>query len=249
MTRLEGKNAVITGGTTGIGFATAKRLIDEGAQVLITGQDETRVTTAADELGAAASGIVARAESPDDNARLAEAVAEKFANLDILFANAGVTWPAPLDAIDLQGLQDQFAINFAGPLFTVQKLAPLMKDGSSVILTTSCLDELGMPGMAVYSATKAAVRSLARSLQAELGERGIRINSVAPGPIETPIYGKLGMSEEELGEMAKGILANVPAGRFGQPEEIAGVVAFLASNDSAYMRGAEITADGGWTSL
>jgi len=249
MAKLQSKIAVITGGSTGIGFATAERLIVEGADVVITGQNEKRLAEALERLGDKAQGLIVRAEHVEDAVALAEFVRDKFGHLDILFANAGVTWPSPLDAIDQQALQVQMAINFGGPLFTVQKLAPLMGQGGSVILTSSCLDELGMPGMAVYSASKAAIRSLARTLQAELGERGIRVNTVAPGPIETPIYSKLGLPEEELNAMAAGILSNVPAGRFGKPEEIAGVVAFLASSDSAYMRGSEIVADGGWTTL
>lgn len=249
MAKLNGKRAVVTGGTSGIGFASAKRLIEDGAHVIITGQDKARIDDAVALLGDNAKGFVARAERPEESEALAAFVKAEFDGLDILFANAGVTWPGPLEVIDLEGLQAQIAINFAGPLFTVQKLAPLMGEGGSVILTTSCLDELGMPGMAVYSASKAAVRSLARTLQAELGAGGIRVNTVAPGPIETPIYAKLGLPEDQLNEMAKGILEQVPAGRFGKPDEIAGVIAFLASSDSSFMRGAEVTVDGGWTTL
>lgn len=249
MHRLNGKQVVIIGGTTGIGFASAKRLIEEGARVIITGQNKTRLNEAVAELGSAAKGLVARAESPDDADDLATFVQQEFGGVDVLFVNAGVAHPTPLDSIGLEAMQSQLAINFGGPLFTMQKLQPLLRDGSSVIFTTSNLNELGMPGMAVYAASKAAVRSLARTLQAELAHKNIRINTVAPGPVETPIYGKLGMPEEELNEMAKGILTNVPAGRFGQPDEIAGVVAFLASSDSGFMRGAEVTADGGWSTL
>jgi len=249
MKRLDGIRAVITGGTTGIGYAAAQRLIEEGARVILTGQDQGRVDAAIARLGNGAKGFVARAESPEDAAALADFVKAEFGGLDVLFANAGVTWPAPFEAVDLESLQGQMAINFAGPLFAVQKLSPLMGEGSSVIFNTSNLNELGMPGMAVYSASKAALRSLARTLQAELGPRGIRVNTVAPGPVETPIYGKLGMPEEQLNAMAQQIVAKVPAGRFGKPEEIAGAVAFLASPDSRFMWGTEVTVDGGWSSL
>lgn len=249
MQRLNGIRAVITGGTTGIGYAAAERLIEEGARVILTGQNQGRVDEAIMRLGNGAKGLVARAESPADAAALADFVKVEFGGLDVLFANAGVTWPAPFDAVDLESLQGQMAINFAGPLFAVQKLAPLMGEGASVIFNTSNLNELGMPGMAVYSASKAALRSLARTLQAELGPRGIRVNTVAPGPTETPIYGKLGMPEEQLNGMAQQIVAKIPAGRFGKPEEIAGAVAFLASSDSSFMRGTEVTVDGGWSSL
>ena len=249
MQQLDGLRAVITGGTTGIGYAAAQRLIGEGARVILTGQDRGRVDDAIARLGNGAKGFVARAENPEDAEALADFVRAEFGGLDVLFANAGVTWPAPFDAVDLASLQAQMAINFAGPLFAVQKLAPLMGDGASVIFNTSNLTELGVPGMAVYAASKAALRSLARTLQAELGPRGIRVNAVAPGPTETPIYGKLGMSEEALNGMAQQIVAQIPAGRFGQPEEIAGAVAFLASRDSSFMRGTEVTVDGGWSSL
>lgn len=249
MTRLTGTRAVITGGTTGIGFASAQRMIEEGARVILTGQNQERVNEAIAQLGNGAKGMVARAESADDAAALATFVEKELGGLDVLFANAGIVEPAPYDAVDLQSLQSQMAINFAGPLFAVQKLAPLMGEGSSVIFNTSNLNELGMPGMAVYSASKAALRSLARTLQAELGEKGIRVNTVAPGPVETPIYGKLGMPEEQLNGMAQSIVAQVPAGRFGKPDEIASVVAFLASSDSSFMRGAEVTVDGGWSTL
>lgn len=249
MQRLDGIRAVITGGTTGIGYAAAQRLIKEGARVILTGQDQGRVDEAIARLGNRAKGFVARAERPEDAAALADFVKVEFGGLDVLFANAGVTWPAPFEDVDLESLQGQMAINFAGPLFAVQKLAPLMGEGASVIFNTSNLNELGMPGMAVYSASKAALRSLARTLQAELGPKGIRVNTVAPGPVETPIYGKLGMPEEQLNAMAQQIVAKVPAGRFGKPEEIAGAVAFLASPDSSFMRGTEVTVDGGWSSL
>lgn len=249
MSRLNGTRAVITGGTTGIGFASAQRMIEEGARVILTGQNQERVDEAIARLGNGAKGMVARAESADDAAVLAAFVEKEFGGLDVLFANAGIVAPAPYDTVDLNALQSQMAINFAGPLFAVQKLAPLMGEGSSVIFNTSNLDELGMPGMAVYSASKAALRSLARTLQAELGEKGIRVNTVAPGPIETPIYGKLGMPEDQLNGMAQSIVSQVPAGRFGKPEEIASVVTFLASSDSSFMRGAEVTVDGGWSTL
>ena len=249
MQRLDGTRAVITGGTTGIGYAAAERLLGDGARVILTGQDRGRIDEALARLGDGARGFVARAESPEDAAALAAFVKAEFGGLDVLFANDGVTWPAPFDAVDLPSLQATMAINFAGPLFAVQSHAPLMGEGASVIFNTSNLNELGMPGMAVYAASKAALRSLARTLQAELGPRGIRVNTVAPGPTETPIYGKLGMSEEELDGMAQQIVARIPAGRVGKPEEIAGAVAFLASRDSSFMRGTEVTVDGGWSSL
>ena len=252
--QLKGKIALVTGATTGIGFAAARRFLEEGAEgVLITGQDEGRLESARAELTAFGTGGVRavrwRAEEAADGERVAEAVREGYGRLDVVFANAGVTWPAPFGQIDAGEAQRQLMVNVTGPLMLLQALVPLMGPGGSVVLTTSCLDVLGMPGMAVYAASKAALRSLARTLGAELKEQGIRINTVAPGPIETPIYSKLGMDEAALGEMAAATAAQVPLGRFGQPEEIAGVVTFLASDASSYLLGEEITVDGGWANL
>lgn len=250
--QLQDKVALVTGGTTGIGRAAAERFLAEGAgAVVITGQNEARLAQAAREMGEAnrLHAVRWRAEVPEDAAAVAEAVRARHGGLDVLFANAGVTWPAGLGAIDAEAAQRQFMVNVTGPLILVQALAPLIREGGSVVLTTSCLDVLGMPGMGVYAASKAALRSLARTLSAELAERGIRVNAVAPGPVETPIYGKLGLPEDQLAEMAKGIVAQVPAGRFGRPDEIASAVAFLASDGSSYMRGAELAVDGGWSTL
>ena len=250
--QLQGKIALITGATSGIGRATAERFLEEGVEgLVVTGQDEGRL----DELHRALAdhahvlAVAWRAEEAADSAALAEAVRERFGRLDVVFANAGVTWPAPLGQIDAAQAQRQMMVNVTAPLILVQSLAPLMGEGGSIVLTTSCLNEVGMPGMAVYSASKAALRSLARTLSAELKDRGIRVNAVSPGPIETPIYGKLGMSEEQLDEMARGILAQVPAGRFGKAGEVAGATLFLASDASRFMLGEEIALDGGWSTL
>ena len=250
--QLNGKIALVTGATTGIGRATAERFFEQGAAgLIITGQDEARLEEARAAL--AGRGRVAavrwRAEEPADAGLVADAVRSNFGRVDVVFANAGVTWPAPLGDIDAVSAQKQMMVNVTGPLILIQSLVPLMSEGASIVLTTSCLDVLGMPGMAVYSASKAALRSLARTLSAELKDRDIRVNAVAPGPIDTPIYSKLGMSEEQLNEMAQGIVGKVPAGRFGQPDDVAGVVAFLASDASRYMLGEEVNVDGGWASL
>ena len=249
MTALKGKRIVVTGGTSGIGYAAAEAMISEGAEVIITGQDAQRVEDASQALGDAATGLVAPSQQPDSADRIAAAAKERFGGVDVVFANAGVTWPGPLGDITAEAVAHQFAVNFTGPLLTIQALAPLMGEGGSIIVTTSSLDRAGMPGMAVYSATKAALRSLVRTCAAELAERGIRINSIAPGPIETPIYAKLGMPEEQLQGMSEFILTKVPQGRFGKPEEIAGAAVFLASDASTYMLGEEITIDGGWTNI
>ena len=251
--QVKDKTAVVTGATSGIGRAAAERFIAEGIKTLvITGQDEVRLQAAQAELADDSVRIVAvrwRAEHVEDSVALAEQIEAELGSFDILFVNAGVTWPAPLGQIDAVQAQAQLMVNFTAPLMLVQALSPMMNAGGSIVMNTSCLDELGMPGMAVYSASKAALRSATRTLSVELGEKDIRVNAVAPGPIETPIYSKLGMTEEQLGEMASGIVAQVPAGRFGTADEIAGAVLFLASDASSYMRGAEIAVDGGWTSL
>lgn len=251
--QLQGKTALITGATTGIGRATAEQFIREGVKALvITGQDDERLSAAARELNSGNVPVTAvkwRAEYSQDNQTLLDRVQGELGHLDILFANAGVTWPASVDQLDTDSVQAQMLINFTAPLMLVKTLAPAIAEGGSVIFNTSCLDVLGMPGMTVYAASKAALRSATRTLSAEFGQQGIRVNAVAPGPIETPIYSKLGMSEEQLSEMASGIVANVPAGRFGKPEEVAAAVLFLASDSSSYMRGAEIEVDGGWTTL
>lgn len=252
--QLDDKSALITGATTGIGFATARRFLEEGAaSLVITGQDESRLEAARTELAALGHGTVAavrwRAEEPDDARNVLGAVQDLRAPLDIVFANAGVTWPAAFGQIDPVDAQRQLMVNVTGPLVLLQSVVPTMRDGGAIVLTTSCLDVLGMPGMAVYSASKAALRSLARTLSAELKERRIRVNTVAPGPVETPIYAKLGMDGAALDDMQASLAKTVPIGRFGRPDEISGAVAFLASDASSYLLGEEITVDGGWSSL
>lgn len=249
--RLEGKLALVTGGTTGIGRATAERFLQDGATVILTGKNPERLEEAQRALSALGpvGGVDLDAEDADGPARVAAYVRSAHGRLDILFANAGVTWPAPLGQISATDAQRQFMVNVTAPLMLVQALQPLLGEGASVILNTSCLDDLGMPGMAVYSASKAALRSLTRTLAAELKDRGIRVNAVSPGPTETPIYSKLGLPADQLSGLAAGIMSQVPAGRFARAEEIAGAVAFLASDDSRYMLGAELVVDGGWSQL
>lgn len=249
MARLNGKNAVITGGTSGIGLATAQLFIEEGAQVIITGQNETRLQEAAQKLGNNAKSVKANVVSMEDLEQLAKQVQGIFGSVDILFVNAGVAKAAPFKQVTEDSFDEEIAINFKGVFFTVQKLEPLMKDGGSIILTTTSLDQTAMMGESVYSATKAAVRSLARSFSVELLERKIRVNAVAPGPIETPIWSKMKMPQEAMEQAAQQVIARTPAGRFGKPEEIAKAVLFLASDDSSFMLGEEILVDGGWATL
>lgn len=250
--QLKDKTALITGGTTGIGFAAAKQFLEQGAKsVIVTGQDQAGLDSAQSELAkyGAVRTVRYRAEEPADLNALKTLVESEFGHLDILFANAAVAWPSPFGEIDRVRVQQQFAINVTAPLCLVQALAPLMREGGSIVLTTSCLNVLGASGMAVYAASKAALRSLARLLTADLKVRGIRVNAVSPGPTETPIYGKFGMDAAQLAAMADGLKQTVPAGRFAQPGEIAAAVTFLASGASSYMLGEEIKVDGGWANL
>ena len=249
MNKLTGKTALITGGTTGIGLATAKLFQSEGATVVITGQNLERLENAAAELGEGVLPIRSDVRSVTDISKTIEQIEERLGGLDIVFANAGVTMPTPVMDVDEAHIDEQMSINFKGVFFTVQKALPVMRDRGSIVLTTSCLNQMGMPGMSIYAASKAAVRSLARSLSAELGARHIRVNAISPGPIETPIYSKLGMSSEELSQMASQLKDTIPMHRFGQPEEIAKAALFLASDDASFVLGEEIVVDGGWAGL
>lgn len=249
MKRYEGKVAVITGGNSGIGYAAAERLRAEGAEVIIVGRSAEKVAEARARLGDDVVGLTA---DVSDNAQLdalVEQLKEKHDRIDLLFANAGVAFFAPVDAVD-EGFFDQMTnINQRGLFFTIQKLLPLLKDGSSVVINTSVVNEIGLENGAVYAATKAAARNLARGFAAELAPKGIRVNAVAPGPIETPIFSKTGMPQEALDDFATAMVGQIPLKRFGKPEEIASTVAFLGSSDAAFITGAEIPVDGGMTQV
>jgi len=249
MANLTGKTALITGGTTGIGFATAKLFLDEGARVAIIGQDPGRVTSAAKSLGSGVLGICADVSSASEMTNAAEKIKSEFGTLDILFANAGIAKPMPFQDVDANNIDDQLNVNFKGVIHSIKAALPLLNNPSSIILTSTTLIEKGVAGMSIYAATKAAVRSLARTLSAELVERGIRVNAISPGLVETPIYSKLGLSEEAVSAWASQLLANVPASRFGQPEEVAKSVLFLASDASSYMLGENILLDGGMATI
>lgn len=249
MARLQGKTALITGGTTGIGFATAKLFMQEGARVAITGQNAERVAEAGKQLGAGAIAICANAASAQDMAAVANRLKAEFGHLDAVFANAGIAKPMPFADIDDANIDDQINVNIKGIIYTMQKMLPLLNNPSSVIFNASTLAQQGMAGMAVYSATKAAVRSLARTLSAELVGQGVRVNVISPGPIETPIYGKIGLPAQDLEQMAGQIIGQVPMGRFGHADEIAKVALFLASDDSTYILGENILVDGGMANI
>jgi NAD(P)-dependent dehydrogenase (short-subunit alcohol dehydrogenase family) len=245
MKRLEGKVAVVTGGNSGIGLATAKRLQEEGAKVAIAGRSKKTLDDAVKTIGNGVVAVQADVAKLTDVDKLYAEVSQKLGKIDVLFVNAGVAKFAPL-AETSEGLYDeQFDINIKGAYFTIQKALPFLNDGAAIILNTSVADSTGTVGASAYSATKAALRSLARTAAAELVGRGIRVNTVAPGPIVTPIFGKTGLPQEALDQFSKDVIARVPMKRFGQPEEVAGAVAFLASQDASYITGVEINVDGG----
>jgi NAD(P)-dependent dehydrogenase (short-subunit alcohol dehydrogenase family) len=246
MTRkLEGKVAVITGGNSGIGLATAKRFASEGAKVVITGRRQPELDAAVKEIGSGAIGVRGDVSNLADLDRLYATVKEKHSRVDIVFANAGGGEFAPLGEITEQHFDKMFNSNVKGLLFTVQKALPLMPDGGAVILNASIASIKGMAAFSVYSATKAAVRSFARSWTSDLKARKIRVNAISPGPIETPIMDNIGGSVEKTKEFKAGMAAAVPLGRLGQPDEIAKAAVFLASDDASYVTGVELFVDGG----
>jgi NAD(P)-dependent dehydrogenase (short-subunit alcohol dehydrogenase family) len=246
---LRGKTALITGGTSGIGMATAKLFAEHGAHIAITGQNPNRLAEAKNALGENTLAMLADVRAIKDLDRAAKEVENRFSQLDILFVNAGVAFSTPLDITDESRFNEIMDINFKGVFFTIQKFVPLMREGGSIILNTSWLDQVGTSGLSLLSASKAAVRSLARTLSAELVSRGIRVNAVSPGAINTPIHAKTGMTPEQLQAFAAHIAGSVPMKRLGTAEEIAGAVLFLASDASSYMLGSEIVVDGGFSQL
>ena len=245
MKRLEGKVAVVTGGNSGIGLASAKRLQDEGARVAIAGRSQKTLDEAVKYLGNGTLAVQTDVAKLADLDKLYAAVSKKLGKIDILFVNAGVANFAPFADTTEQVYDTNFDINAKGAFFTIQKAIPFLNDGASIILNTSVAGQKGFGTAGSYAATKAALRSFARTAASELVGRNIRVNTVAPGPIETPIFGRLGLDKAAVDEMAQGFVSLVPMKRLGQPEEVAGAVAFLASSDSSYITGVEINVDGG----
>ncbi|HLY56748.1 MAG TPA: SDR family oxidoreductase [Stellaceae bacterium] len=245
MARLANKTALVTGGTSGIGLATARRFFEEGARVAITGTDQGRLDEARAQLGADAVAI--RADSGDvaSQKMIADRLASAFGRLDVLFANAGIGEFRPLEQWDEAAFDRSFDVNVKGPLFLVQALLPIFANPASIILNTSINAHIGMPYSSIYAATKGALLTFARTLSGELIGCGIRVNAVSPGPIATPLHGKLGMGEAEI----KGLEAQVPLGRRGRPEEIAEAVVFLASDSGAFTVGSEFIIDGGMSNI
>jgi NAD(P)-dependent dehydrogenase (short-subunit alcohol dehydrogenase family) len=244
--KLEGKIAVITGGNSGIGLATAKRFVSEGAYVFITGRRQNELDAALSEIGKNVIGIQGNVSNLADLDRLYNTVKDQKGHLDILFANAGIAQFAPLGEISEEHFDNIFGINVKGLLFTVQKALPLFQeDGGSIILNASIGSSKGFEETSVYSATKAAVRSFARTWTADLRHRKIRVNAISPGPIDTPIFNNLLQNEEQSEQFKKNIVNTVPMGRMGSPDEVAKAVSFLASDDSSYITGIELFVDGG----
>jgi len=249
MKRLEGKVAVVTGGNSGIGLATARRFAAEGAHVFITGRRQAELDAAVKQIGNQATGVQGDVGSLRDLDRLYAEVKRQQGRIDILFANAGSAELAPLGAITEEHFDKIFGVNVKGLLFTVQKALPLFRDGGSIILNASIVASKGLEASSVYSATKAAVRSFARTWTVDLKGRGIRVNAISPGPIDTPGNNNLGLTGEQIEEFKKNIVAAVPMGRMGDPDEIAKAALFLASDDSSYVTGVELFVDGGMAQI
>ncbi len=244
--KLAGKVALITGGSSGLGLATAMRFIDEGAKVIVTGRRQTELDTAVASLGGNALGVMGDVSKLPDLDHLYTTIRERYERLDIVFANAGGGAFVPLGEITEEHFDKYFGINVKGTLFTVQKALPLMTGGGAIVLNASMVTIKGLPGFSVYAATKAALRSFARTWSVDLKGKNIRVNVVSPGTVVTPAYqSELGMNEEQIRAFEADAAAQAPLGRSGTPDEIARAVVFLACEDSSYMTGAELFVDGG----
>jgi NAD(P)-dependent dehydrogenase (short-subunit alcohol dehydrogenase family) len=243
--KLEGKIALVTGGNSGIGLATAKRFVAEGAKVIITGRRKENLDAAVKEIGSYVTAIQADASKLEDIDRVYAEIKKQFGRVDVLFVNAGVGEFAPIDKVTEEHYDKIMGINLKGVFFTVQKALPLIPAGGTIVLNASIVSVKGMPAFGVYSATKAAVRSFARTWTNELKDRQIRVNVVSPGPIDTPGVDGLVQDAEQAKELKAGLASQVPLGRMGEPDEIAKVVVFLASDDASYVAGVELFVDGG----
>lgn len=249
MKKLEGKVAVVTGGNSGIGRAAAVALAREGARVVVFGRNQETLDATLAELGGDAVGVRGDVTSLDDLDRLVDAARARFGGVDAVFVNAGVGALTPFGDTSPEVFDRLVDVNFKGAFFTVQKLLPILNEGASVVLNASIAGQLGMADFSVYSATKAAVRSLARSLSRDLLPRGVRVNSLSPGPIETPIFGRMGLSSEQQEAFGASLAEQSPLRRAGRPEEVAAAVVFLASPESSYVVGVDLEVDGGMSQL
>lgn len=249
MGKLKNKVAVITGANSGIGLATAKLFLKEGAKVVLSGRRKDALDTASNGLNGDFITVVADVSIDIDNKTLIDKAVAKYGKIDILYLNAGIATPTPTSEITPEHYNSIFDINVKGPILAVKEAIPHLNDGGTILFTSSIVNQKGFEGLGVYSASKGAIRSYARVLTNELKSKGIRVNTIAPGPIDTPIYGKMGLTQEVVEEMGKGFAAQVPLGRFGQSEEIAKTALFLASDDSSYVNGIEIEVDGGLSQI
>ena len=250
MSKLEGKVAVITGGNSGIGLATAQRFVAEGAYVFITGRRQSELDAAAKQIGKNVTAVQGDVSNLADLDRLYATVKQEKGHIDILFANAGTGEFGPLGAINEEHFDKIFNANVKGLLFSVQKALPLLKDGSSIILNASIVSSTGSPALSVYSASKAAVRSFARTFTSDLKDRKIRVNAVSPGVIPSPGYrNSLGLTDEQIKQYTDSAVDKIPLGRTGTLDEVAKVVSFLASGESSYVTGIELFVDGGMTQI
>ncbi|HXE97434.1 MAG TPA: SDR family oxidoreductase [Dongiaceae bacterium] len=249
MQRLSGKNALITGGNSGIGLATAKLFREHGARLAITGRDPASLEQARMALGGDVLAVQSDAGRLSDIESLMHQAGDHFGQVDILFVNASIAHAKPFELVTEAEFDEMVTVNFKGIFFTIQKALPLLSNGASVIITTSITNQMGSPNFSVYGSCKAAQRSLVQSLGLELIGRGIRINAISPGPIATPMYGRVGLPEEVEQMVKAEILNKSPIKRFGEPEEVARVALFLASGDSSYIIGDEIVVDGGMSLL
>jgi NAD(P)-dependent dehydrogenase (short-subunit alcohol dehydrogenase family) len=249
MKKLEGKIALVTGGNSGIGLATAKQFVAEGAYVYITGRRQVELDAAVEAIGKNVTAVQSDVSNLADLDRLFATIKLELGHLDIIFANAGGGQIAPLGAITEEHFDKTFNVNVKGLLFTVQKALPLLPDGASIILNASITSIKGTPAFSVYSATKAAVRSFARNWILDLRERKIRVNAISPGVVPTPGYDHLGLNDQQLQEFVDSQAATIPLGRVGTPDEIAKAVVFLASDDSSFVNGIELFVDGGMAQI
>ncbi|RXK83131.1 SDR family oxidoreductase [Filimonas effusa] len=246
MKKMENKIAVITGATSGIGKAAAREFIDHGAKVVFTGRYENTVQETQSELGEQAFGIVSDAGKMTDLLMLREKLVSVVPHVDILYVNAGIGKYAPVEQVSEEHFNELFDIIVKGTLFTVQQLLPLMRNGSVIILNTSIVTEIGMPNSSVYSAAKAAVQSFVKTFAAELAAKGIRVNAVSPGPIQTNYFERSNLTAAQMENFTRSFAPQIPLARFGKPEEVARVIRFLASDDASFMHGSEVFVDGGF---
>ncbi|HXB57264.1 MAG TPA: SDR family oxidoreductase [Vicinamibacteria bacterium] len=247
--KLENKVALITGGTTGIGLATAKRFAEEGARVVVTGRNPETLAAARGDLDGQVEVLESDAADEDQIADLFKTIAQKHKRLDVLFLNAGIALFAPLPAAPLADFDAMWKVNVRGPWLALKHALPLLSEGAAVIVNTSVVNQKGMPGTAAYAATKAALRAIVRVASAELASRKVRVNAISPGPIDTPILGKSGLPAPAIADFRNGVPSRVPLARFGTADEVASAAVFLASGESSFISGSEIAVDGGFAQV